>query len=336
MRLRLQSRLRLFWLLLVLSPLPGLAELRIEITQGVDAALPLAVVPFAQPWRGANEHTRIDEVIAADLGRSGWFKLLPHDRMLDQPDVAADIDYRDWRLLETESLLIGRVEDAGLGSYHVEFELHDVIRERRLAGSRFEAVGQTDLRRLGHYIADLVFEALTDIPGVFSTRIAYITDTEGVYELQVADADGYHPISVLTSREPILSPSWSPDGEYLAYVAFDHRRPAIFQQELITGKRRKLVQFPGINGAPAWAPDGRRLALTLSKDGNPEIYLYDLATEQLRRITDHYGIDTEPAWTPDGRSLIFTSDRSGGPQLFKVSTDGGQPQRRPKNAHYAS
>lgn len=325
---RALARLPYLCALICLGANVARAELRIEITQGVDTALPIAIAPFGQPWRGASEATRIDEVISADLGNSGWFRLIPKERMLTLPTPGGAIDFRDWRLLGSESLLIGTVEDGALGSYNVTFELHDVIREMRLTGARYEGVSQNDLRRLAHHIADRVFEALTGIRGVFGTRIAYITDTNGVYELAVADADGYQPIGVLTSREPMLSPAWSPNGEYLAYVAFDKGRPAIFEQELATGQRRKLASFPGINGAPAWSPDGQRLALTLSKDGNPEIYIYERSTGALRRITNNGAIDTEASWAPDARSLYFTSDRSGGPQVYRQSTNGsGEAER---------
>ncbi|MEC9340523.1 MAG: Tol-Pal system beta propeller repeat protein TolB, partial [Pseudomonadota bacterium] len=175
--------------------------------------------------------------------------------------------------------------------------------------------------------ADQIFEALMGYRGVFSTRIAYITDAEGTYELQVADADGQNPLGVLSAQEPIISPAWSPDGSELAYVSFENGRPGIYIQELATGRRERVVGFPGINGAPAWSPDGQRLAVTLSKDGDPEIYIYERATGGLHRITNHYAIDTEAAWAPDGRSLLFTSDRSGGPQIYQVPTSGGTPRR---------
>ena len=309
--------------------LPGMAgaELRIEITQGIDARIPVAVVPFAQPWRGAGEQTRLTPVIVADLRRSGWFDILPRERLLALPTSAADIDFRDWRLLDVNALLIGAVETESADAFGAQFELYDVLKGERLAGARFSGITPPRSRRLAHHIADQVYQSLTGVRGVFNTRIAYVTNYQGRYHLRVADSDGENPLSVLSSGEPMLSPAWSPDGRYLAYVAFDQGRPAIFRQELASGSREKLFAFPGINGAPAWSPDGRYLAVTLSKDGNPEIYIYDLASRALRRLTHHYGIDTEASWMPDGKGLLFTSDRSGGPQIYRISITGGKPQR---------
>jgi TolB protein len=181
----------------------------------------------------------------------------------------------------------------------------------------------SDLRGIAHYISDKVYEAITGIRGVFSTRLAYITVTpapggEMTYRLMVSDADGARERMLLKSNEPLLSPTWSPDGRELAYVSFETGRPAIFRQRLADASREQVTAFRGLNGAPAWSPDGRRLALVLSKDGNPEIYTLDLVTGEFTRVTRHFAIDTEPNWTPDGRSLVFTSDRGGSPQIYRI------------------
>lgn len=303
------------------------AELRIDITQGVESAIPLAVVPFAQPWRGSSTESGVDQVVMADLQRSGWFSLTPTESMLNHPYQSEDVDYRDWRLLGVEAVLVGQVEKVGPDSFDVRFELLDAVKQHRLAGARYSGVGGGEMRRLGHFIADQVFRELTGIDGIFSTRIAYVTSASGRYELQVADVDGHNPIGVLTSPEPILSPNWSADGQYLAYVAFDQGRPTIFKQQLATGERQKVSQFNGINGAPSWSPDGTELALTLSKDGSPDIYIMKLATGALTQLTDHYAIDTEPAWSPDGQQIYFTSDRGGRPQIYRIPRNGGTPTR---------
>ncbi|MBL4623239.1 MAG: Tol-Pal system beta propeller repeat protein TolB [Immundisolibacteraceae bacterium] len=306
---------------------PVIAELRIDIVEGVESAIPVAVIPFAQPWRGASAESSIDRVITADLYRSGRFTLTPKESMLNRPYHAKDVDYRDWRLLGVEALIIGQLEQVGDDLFDVRFELLDAIKKQRLTGARYSAVPGNELRRLGHYIADQVFRQLTGVDGVFSTRIAYVASKGGRYGLQVADVDGRNPVGVLSSPEPVMSPSWSANGQYLSYVAFDQGRPAIFTQEVSTGERRKLKQFKGINGAPAWSPDGQELAITLSKDGSPDIFIYRLDSDELTRLTSHYAIDTEPAWSPDGKQIYFTSDRGGGPQIYKISRLGGPAKR---------
>ncbi len=328
-QLNMKNKLAVFLVLVwqCLLPSAAQAELRIDITQGVDSAIPLAVVPFAQPWRGGSTESGIDQVIEDDLRRSGWFELTPSESMVNRPYQSEDVDYRDWRLLEVEAVLVGQVEMVSPDRFDVRFELLDAVKQQRLTGARYSAVAGSEMRRLGHFIADQVFRQLTGIDGIFSTRIAYVTSANGRYQLLVADVDGRNPVGVLNSPEPILSPNWSADGRHLAYVAFDQGRPAVFRQELASGNRQKVAQFKGINGAPSWSPDGTELALTLSKEGSPDIYIMQLATGQLTRITTHYAIDTEPAWSPDGQQIYFTSDRGGRPQIYRIARSGGAVNR---------
>ena len=328
---------RLFVLLLsIAAALPALAApLTIEITQGAEGALPIAVVPFA--WRG-NASTppphEVGEVVAADLGRSGRFKPLPTKEMLARPSRGEEVDFRDWRALNVDNLVIGDVSPNGPGGYLVRFYLYDVFRGEQITGYSIPTTAR-DLRATAHHIADIIYETLTGQPGAFATRIAYVTsvrsgsgkDAKERVELRIADADGYGPQTIVSSQEPIMSPAWSPDGRRLAYVSFENAQPSIWVQEVFTGQREKLTSFKGINGAPAWSPDGRYLALTLSKDGNPDIFVMDIARRSLRAITRHPAIDTEPAWSPDGKTLLFTSDRGGAPQVYRVSAGGGEASR---------
>ncbi|MEE4660112.1 MAG: Tol-Pal system beta propeller repeat protein TolB, partial [Halieaceae bacterium] len=213
----------------------------------------------------------------------------------------------------------------------LEYELYDVARERPvLRGSKSGPA--EDMRMLAHRVSDEVYEKLTGVRGAFATRILYVAVTQrfnakSTYRLTVADADGARAEVVYESNEPVLSPSWAPDGERIAYVSFETNRPAVYVHNLTTGEREQVTDFPGLNGAPAFSPDGNSLALTLSKDGSPDIYILDLPSRALRRITRHYAIDTEPAWMPDGRSLVFTSDRGGRPQIYRVDIASGKTQR---------
>ena len=312
--------------------LPARATLTIEITQGLEGALPIAVVPFA--WRGDAARPPAHEVggvVSADLGRSGRFKPLPTNEMLSRPSRGEDVDFRDWRALNVENLVIGEVSPNGPGGYMVKFFLYDVFRGEQITGYSMPTTAR-DLRATAHHIADIIYETLTGQPGAFATRIAYVTsvrtgENKERVELRIADADGYNPQTIVSSEEPIMSPAWSPDGRKLAYVSFENAQPSVWVQEVFTGKREKLTSFKGINGAPAWSPDGRYLALTLSKDGNPDIFVMDVARRSLRPLTRHWAIDTEPAWAPDGKSLVFTSDRGGQPQIYQVSVSGGEATR---------
>jgi TolB protein len=323
---------RLLLILLALSTSRAFsAPLTIEITQGMEGALPIAVVPFG--WSGPGQHPPygVAGIVAGDLARSGRFEVLGEADMLSRPHTGAEVDFRDWRVLGVESLVVGEVRPNGQGGYMVRFQLFDVLRGEQLTGYSVPTTAR-DLRATAHRIADIVYEALTGERGAFDTRIAYITsvrDADGkpTVSLQVADVDGYNAQTIVSSPDPLMSPAWAPDGKRIAYVSFERGRPAVYVQEVLTGRREKVSAYEGINGAPAWSPDGRRLALTLSKDGNPDIFVLELAGRRLRPLTRHYAIDTEPAWSPDGRSIVFTSDRGGGPQIYQVSAEGGEPRR---------
>ena len=305
------------------------SNLVIEITQGVDNPVPIAVVPFQ--WAGEKAlNEDVAEVIDANLERSGQFKSLKRSLMLSFPYQKDDVYFRDWQYLETEYLVIGQVLATPTGGYQVDYQLFDVQRQEAMATGRFSG-GKNDLRALGHSVSDAVYEALTGLKGAFRTRIAYVAADKKVnpsyYKLLVADADGYNAKEILKSNQPIMSPSWSRDATKLAYVSFETNRPAIYVQDITTGQRERIKSFKGINGAPAWSPDGSQLAMVLSKDGNAEIYVLDLVSKRLKRVTTHYGIDTEPAWSVDGKHILFTSDRGGKPQIYQVTLESGWVER---------
>jgi TolB protein len=307
------------------------APLTIQITEGAQGALPIAVVPFAWQGSGSGPSQDISEIIRADLARSGLFKPMPVGDMLARPKERKEVSFKDWRVLRMENLVVGQVQSNGAGGYLVRFQLFDVFKQEQLAGYNVPT-NERDLRATAHHIADIIYEKITGKRGAFSTKVAYITSVNKgggrqSVVLQVADADGYNPQTIVTSSEPLMSPSWSPDGRSLAYVSFEGRKASVYIQGVYTGKREKVASYRGINGAPAWSPDGKRLALTLSKDGNPDIYVLNLQRRSLLRLTKHYGIDTEPAWSPDGKHIVFTSARGGQPQIYRVPAFGGKVQR---------
>ncbi len=314
---------------LMVSALSARAELTIEISQGSDNPTTIAVSPFA--WQGAGAAPEdLASVVDGDLARSGQFSPVARADMLGRPSTEAEVFYRDWRSINTEYLLIGRVSGTP-GQLRIDFELFDILRQTKIL-SGYEAGAVSEARMLAHRVADAVYEKLTGVPGAFATRLVYISGTratggKGTSRLTMSDSDGARPIVLLETKDPLLAPTWSPDGKNIAYVSFESGRPAIYRQELATGRRQQLTNFQGINSSPAWSPDGRTMAMVLSKDGNPDIYLMDLGTKQLKRIITHYAIDTEPAWMPDGQSLLFTSDRGGKPQIYRYTLSSGKIDR---------
>ena len=313
------------------------------ITEGVDAARPIAVVPFV--WQGAGiAPEQISDVVMSDLIRSGTFN--PLDELsLPQRNISNVSQFvaKDWSNIGAEAVVMGAVKPYGNDQYLVTFDLVDLVKAQMQQGngpqssneylidSRETVISAAQFRQYGHRISDLVYEQLTGIRGAFLTRIAYVVVKHGEkspYQLMISDYDGHNEQMLLRSPEPLMSPSWSPDGRQLAYVSFENRKAEIFVQDIYTQARSKVTSFAGINGAPVFSPDGKKLALTLSKDGQPEIYVVDINTKALKRVTNHYAIDTEASWFPDGKSLIFTSERGGRPQIYKVTLATGKIQRQ--------
>ncbi|MFT7530287.1 MAG: TolB protein [Gammaproteobacteria bacterium] len=306
------------------------AALTIEITKGVDAGIPIAVVPFE--WKSSSPPPQfVADIIESDLVRSGRFESIPRKDFLAAPHDHDEVKYKNWRLLKTEALVVGRINVLEPDKFEVRFQLLDVYKEKQLAGYQF-VIDTSKMRKVAHQISDIIYEALTGKPGAFDTRVAYVTVQKTASEgnrhlLLVADSDGYAPRQILSSTDSIMSPAWAPNGSQLAYVSFEGGRSMIFVQDVFTGKRRRVASFEGLNSAPAWSPDGSQMAMTLSRDGNSEIYIMQMASSKLRRVTNHLAIDTEPAWSPDGKSLVFTSGRAGRPQIYQVPAAGGKATR---------
>ena len=302
--------------------------LDLELTQGINAALPIGISSF----NGSSQAEDLTEVIKNDLGMSGQFKIVP------APFQGATPAISQWSQAGADSVLSGRVQQTGANRYSVNFELVDAAAHGRLLLSKDYQIGGNELRALAHHISDEVYQKLTGERGIFSTRIAYIlvqrSGDRARYTLDVADVDGSNPQSLLVSTEPIMSPTWSPDAREIAYVSFEKKRAQIFSVSVETGKRRLLTDFIGINGAPSWSPDGRQLAVVLSKGGNPKIYTVDMASGHLTQLTFGDSIDTEPRYAPDGRSLLFTSGRGGTPQIYRLSLADGKISRVTYDGNY--
>jgi len=324
------------------------AALELVITDGIDSARPIAVVPFK--WEGSEPlPTDISAVIASDLQRSGKFSPVPTNKMPQTPFNESEVNFDAWTGLGVDALLTGSIKKNEQGNFVVNYQLVDVVRGQ-LTGGKSKALGDGELvlskdhilfnkvatvqgprmREYAHRISDLVYEQLTGDRGAFMTRIAYVVvnDKDSFpYQLRISDYDGYNERLVLRSKQPLMSPAWSPDGKKLAYVSFQNGQAEIFIMNIYTGEREKITSYPRHNGAPKFSPDGSQLALVLSKTGSLQVYTLDLKTRKLSQITRGRSNNTEPFWHPDGKSLIFTSDRGGKPQIYKVDLASGSTNR---------
>jgi TolB protein len=299
------------------------AALEIEISGGGAQQVPIAILPFGG---ATNIKENISEIIAADLHRSGLFRVLETRGMANLPITPAQIKYAEWAALQAQAITVGNVESIAGGRLKVSFHLMDALKQTQLAGMDYQ-IAPSQTRSTAHKIADIIYQKLTGQAGIFASRIAYITKTGKRYALQVADADGYNPQTVVSSNEPLISPAWSPDGTKLAYVSFEKKKPIVFVQSLTSGSREVLANYKGNNSAPAWSPDGSKLAIVLTYGANSQIYTISSNGGNLKQITKSSAIDTEPVFSPDGSMIYFSSDRGGRPQIYKVPADGGSPSR---------
>ncbi len=310
-------------LLLALLCANARAQLSIDITGGGANQIPIGVLRFA--GEGALPQS-ISDIVEADLQRSGRFRMLFAGNVDPLPAEVAQVDFGDWKNRNADALVIGSVVRLADGRFEARFRLLDVPKQTQIGGVAFTLSAQ-QVRATAHRIADVVYEKLTGDRGVFSTRIAYVVKQGGRYELQIADADGVGAQTALASREPIISPAWSPDGTRLAYVSFENKKPVVYVHSLVSGQRQAVANFKGSNSAPAWSTDGKQLAVVLSKDGGSQMYLIGADGSNPRRITNSGSIDTEPFFAPDGQSIYFTSDRGGSPQIYRMSASGGEAAR---------
>ena len=300
----------------------AVAQLKFEISGAGANQIPIAIANFTADGQPSQD---VSQIVRDDLVRSGLFKNV--DAGAAPLADTAPINYGEWKGRGADAVVTGSVNRLADGRVDVRFKLYDTGRQVDLGGLALSAA-QANLRLSAHRVSDFIYEKLTGDKGVFSTRIAYVLRSGPQrYQLQVADADGYNPQNALVSREPIISPAWSPDGARLAYVSFEAKKPVIYVHTVATGQRVPVANFKGSNSAPSWSPDGRTLAITLTRDGNSQVYAINADGSGARRLTTSNGIDTEPEYSADGSSIYFTSDRGGGPQIYRMAASGGDAQR---------
>jgi TolB protein len=296
------------------------AILNIDITKGTEGALPIVIVPFAS----------IDGIISNDLRLTGKIKPV---NSINLPIVNindSEINFSPWQSLGIPYFVVGKIS---VDNSRIEFKLFDTLSQQEVItyGYPINKLDKNSLRKTAHSISNMVYNAITGENSAFNSHIAYVElvrfKKKSTYYLKIADMDGYNSRTILTSKEPLLSPAWSPDGKNIAYVSLEGKHTAVYIQNIKNGKRRQIAAWKGLNSAPSWSPDGSNLALSLSKDGNSEIYILNLGSRKLKRITKNRAIDTEPSWSPNGNNLVFTSDRGGKPQIYQISIAGGQAKR---------
>lgn len=308
----------------------SLFAMDLELTQGINSALPVGVGSFGYDQTGKS----LTDILTKDLTSSGQFRVIAEPMGLQAGQQGILL----WRHVGADSVVSGQVKSIGYNRYEVSFTLVDAVAQGRVLLSKSFQVSSNEIRPLAHHIGDMVYEKLTGERGVFSTRIAYVLvqrhGEKTRYSLEVADFDGFNPQSLVVSSEPIMSPAWSPDAQQLAYVSFEKKKAQIFTVAVATGHRRLITTFTGINGAPAWSNDGRQLAVVLSKTGSAKLYVVDLASGSLKQLTFGNAIDTEPNFSPDGHSILFTSGRGGAPQIYRLSLQDGSIQRVTYEGNY--
>jgi len=310
-------------LLVVVAARPAMAQLTIEIIGGGGTTVPVAIVPFQNE---ATYPLGISGIVGADLQRSGLFRLVDYSGVSPRPYQPSEVGYATWRERGADAVAIGRMKALADGRVEVTYHLLDTAKQTQLAQTTY-TVTPAQFRATAHRIADEIYEKLTGDKGVFSTKIAYVVKQGSQYSLVVADADGENPTPIVRSPEPLLSPSWSPDGSRIAYVSYENRKPVVYVQSLSTGGRRPVANFPGSNSAPAWTPDGSRLAVTLSRSGGSQIYLIDAEGSEPERLVSSTSIDTEANFSADGNWMLFTSDRGGSPQIYRLDLGSRAVQR---------
>ncbi|MDC0902056.1 Tol-Pal system beta propeller repeat protein TolB [Gammaproteobacteria bacterium] len=308
----------LFLVVLLLFPIFTYGELFLEITRGSEDPYRVAMIPFEGNSRVSNQ---LNAIMRSDLIRTGEFSILDEELLLPVKIINNELVFSDWKLLGIDYLVTGTIANAN-NSLDISYEIFDIHKKRKVRSSKVFGI-PNQIRQLAHYTSDGIYESITGIKGIAATRLLYVNEVKdsrfiSIYKLMLADSDGANEKVLLSSSEPIISPSWSPDGKRVAYVSFETGIAKVFIQEIASGKREAVLSQDTQISSPSWSPDGKYLSLTLYQDGNAEIYILRLRDRTLTRMTNQFAIDTESSWSPKGNKILFTSGRSGSPQIYEL------------------
>ena len=308
----------LFLVALLLFPIFSYGELFLEITKGSEDPYRVAMIPFEGNSRVSKQ---LNDIMRNDLIRTGEFSILDEELLLPVKIINDELVFSDWKLLGIDYLVTGTIANAN-NSLDISYEIFDIHKKRKVRSSKVFGI-PNQIRQLAHYTSDGIYESITGIKGIAATRLLYVNEVKDSrfisnYKLMLADSDGANEKVLLSSSEPIISPSWSPDGKRVAYVSFETGIAKVFIQEIASGKREAVLSQDTQISSPSWSPDGKYLSLTLYQDGNAEIYILRLRDRTLTRMTNQFAIDTESSWSPKGNKILFTSGRSGSPQIYEL------------------
>ncbi len=303
---------------LLLVPVMGYGELFLEITKGSEDPYKVAMIPFEGNSKVSKQ---VNNIMRNDLIRTGEFSILDEELLLPVKMIDDELVFSDWKLLGMDYLVTGKIVNEN-NSLDINYEIYDIHKKRKVRSSKVFGI-PNQIRQLAHYTSDGIYESITGIKGIAATRLLYVNEIKDSqlisrYKLMLADSDGANEKILLSSSEPIISPSWSPDGKRVAYVSFETGIAKVFIQEIASGKREAVLSKDTQISSPSWSPDGKYLSLTLYQDGNAEIYILRLRDRTLTRMTNQFAIDTESSWSPRGNKILFTSGRSGSPQIYEL------------------
>ena len=303
---------------ILLFPTLSYAELFLEITKGSEDPYKVAMIPFEGNSRASKQ---LNNIMRNDLIRTGEFAILDEELLLPVKMIEDELVFNDWKLLGMDYLVTGTIINLN-NSLDINYEIYDIHKKRKVRSSKVFGI-PNQIRQLAHYTSDGIYESITGIKGIAATRLLYVNEIKdskqiSTYKLMLADSDRANEKILLSSSEPIISPSWSPDGKRVAYVSFETGIAKVFIQEIASGKREAVLSKDTQISSPSWSPDGKYLSLTLYQDGNAEIYILRLRDRTLTRMTNQFAIDTESSWSPKGNKILFTSGRSGSPQIYEL------------------
>ena len=308
------------------------AQTEIDITRGNIKAIPIAITPFIS--EGPVDPSFADgitKVISQDLANSGLFRAIEKAAFIEQiSNVNKQPRFSEWRVINAQALVVGRVLQAGNGRTQVEFRLWDVFSGRQLAGKKFTATGD-NWRRVAHIIADAIYERLTGEAGYFDTKVVFVEESgpkdKRMKRLAIMDQDGFNLRVLSSGKSLVLTPRFSPTGQLVTFMSYDGGRPQVYLLNIATGGKELVGDFPNMTFAPRFAPDGRSVALSLQNEGASDIHVMNLQSRKTRQLTFTPSIDTAPCFSPDGKRIVFESDRDGSQQLYVMNGDGSGQKR---------